>query len=94
MKTKQILVGVMSYAMMCINSNSEPECSGTDIRLVNGNTQYSGTVQICHDGFWSIICGYGWDDINARVACRQLGVSPLGMTILIKELCEICCIVA
>lgn len=72
---------IIKYALM---SNTEPECTGTDIRLINGNVQYSGTVQICHNGFWSIICGYGWDDTDASVACRQLGISPLGITLHIR----------
>ena len=60
------------------NSNSEPECSGTDVRLVDGATQYDGTVQICHNGIWGSVCGFLWGDIDARVACRQLGFSPVG----------------
>ena len=57
--------------------NSEPECSGTDIRLVNGDTKYDGTVQICYNGVWGAVCGSNWDNTDANVTCRQLGYSPL-----------------
>ena len=68
------------HQSVIIISNSEPECSGTDVRLVDSATLYDGIVQICHNGFWGSICGYGWDDIDASIACRQLGLSPAGST--------------
>ena len=39
---------------------------------------YDGVVQICHNGYWGSVCGYRWDNIDASVACRQLGFSPIG----------------
>ena len=45
------------------------------VRLVDGNG-YSGLVQIFYNISWFYICGRGWSDVDAHVACRQLGMEP------------------
>ena len=25
-------------------------------------------------GYWGYVCGYNWNDVDAKVACRQLGL--------------------
>ena len=39
----------------------------------NGNGVNSGRLEIYHAGEWGTICQTGFDDIDASVACRQLG---------------------
>ena len=41
------------------------------MRLVDGVTQYEGTVQIRWNSEWRTICSDGWDDQDAVVVCRQ-----------------------
>ena len=51
------------------------------VRLVNGRRASEGSVQICVNGVWGHVCGYGWHSNfnNARVVCRQLGYSTTGI---------------
>ena len=53
------------------------------MRLVGGNVEYEGRVEICINGAWGTIC-YGtsynrWSVGDARVICRQLGHQDLGI---------------
>ena len=44
-----------------------------DIRLVNGDTERDGTIQICLYGYWGFIDATGWDDTDTKVVCAELG---------------------
>ena len=54
-------------------NNADPECSNTDVRLIDGDTPDEGRVEICRDGFWGSVCSNNWDERDATVVCRQLG---------------------
>ncbi len=48
-------------------------CTEGDIRLV-GDSSTQGRVEICSNNVWRAICDNSWTDVNAGVACRQLGL--------------------
>ena len=48
-------------------------CMDGDIRLIHGNTEYDGLVEVCFNQRWGTVNGNGWSSVDTQVACRQLG---------------------
>ena len=44
-----------------------------DVKLVNGPTDYQGTVAIFYNGTWGSLCDDSWQYDDADVICRQIG---------------------
>ena len=57
---------------------SAARCSEGSVRLVEGETAVDGIVQLCHEEDWGTVCANGWDNTDASVVCRQVGLSPIG----------------
>ena len=48
-------------------------CNDSSLRLVGGQSEQEGIVEVCQDGVWEPVCGDLWDTLTATVVCRQLG---------------------
>ena len=55
-------------------------CDESNLRLVGGDFQREGTIEVCKNGVWGPICSDQWDVPDAAVVCRQLGHPINGKT--------------
>lgn len=53
-------------------------CTHGSIRLAGGSST-SGRVEVCIYNRWGTVCDDGWTQVDANVACRQLGYSDAGI---------------
>ena len=53
-------------------------CTDGQVQLVGGDSEMEGRVEICFDGVWGTVCDDSWDDTDASVVCRQLGLPYQG----------------
>ena len=58
-------------------------CQNGDVRLVGGETEREGRVQLCLYGRWGSVCDQQWSVADANVVCAHLGYHPTGQNTLL-----------
>ena len=53
-------------------------CTTGELRLVDGTDQTNGRLEICIGGLWGTVCDEDFENVDARVTCKQLGLSYEG----------------
>uniref|UniRef100_A0A1A9X3F4 protein-lysine 6-oxidase n=1 Tax=Glossina brevipalpis TaxID=37001 RepID=A0A1A9X3F4_9MUSC len=47
------------------------------IRLVGGQNEYEGNIEVLHNNKWGSVCDDEWDTVEGRIVCEQLGFAGL-----------------
>ena len=55
-----------NYLLVCVTGQ---------IRVQDGSTSFNGRVEVCYNDVWGTVCDDLFNDVDASVACRQLGYS-------------------
>ena len=48
-------------------------CREGNVRLIGGQRDTEGTVEVCFDKVWGLISASDWNDNDASVVCSQIG---------------------
>ena len=54
-------------------------CVDGEVRLVDGDRETEGRVEICFSGRWGTINGDGWTMTESTVVCNDLGHEATGI---------------
>lgn len=64
--------------MNVLYTNTQDKCNDGSVRLMDGEMEYEGRVEICYNGMWGTVCNDGINDATAEVVCKQLRLSLHG----------------
>ena len=64
---------------LCPPPHISVTCRDGDLRLVGGDAEINGILQMCDSSRWTAVGGERWGRRDTRVACQQLNFSLSGL---------------
>ena len=55
------------------------DCIDGEVRLVDGEFEWEGRLEVCLSQRWSTVSNDGWTHVNSQVVCNALGYDFTGM---------------
>ena len=56
------------------------DCLNGELRLVEGETELEGRLEVCFGQRWGTVGNDGWTEVNSQVLCNAFGYDFTGMT--------------
>ena len=54
------------------------DCTDGEVRLVGGESEFEGRVEVCLNNRWGTVSSNGWTQTNTEVVCNDLGYEYSG----------------
>lgn len=67
----RLLTNVYMHYLLLIEDTNCPEGA---VRLIGGDFDTEGRVEVCYKDIWGSVCGAGFDLTDAHVVCKELGL--------------------
>ena len=67
---------------MLINTCHITGCSDGAVRVMGGANPLEGRIEICQSNEYGTVCDDFWDELEAKVVCKQLGYTENGTSLL------------
>ena len=64
--------------VMSVITEEITDCVDGDIRLIGGQSELEGTLEVCLNGTWGSVCDDYWGYEETGIVCHQLGYTSTG----------------
>ena len=64
---------------ICETIHCTATCIEGELRLVEGETEWDGRLEVCLSQRWGTVGNDGWTEVNRQVVCNALGYDFTGM---------------
>ena len=68
----------LDYATTDINFVITGDCTNGEIRLMEGESEFEGRLEVCINSRWGTVGSNGWTKIDEQVICNDLGYDLSG----------------